>query len=360
MSRHRRLARAKRAAARIETRILDRVHRQEQRPSKGEPAANDLAPSATGHVRRKARPKAQHTGSISVEDVAALRSAGFRVTHPRVRSGTGSAIGHEPTDHRTQREAVSAAQTEFGTGVAVRDRIQGSPVAAPSTAGHVSPEVSEIRRIVEARGITCLVHFTRLQSLKRIIDDGAILSTRQLEAMGRRNVRNDDKRVDGHLGYVCCSITVPNKYVLREFREKNPANEWVVLYLSIESLCLSTTKFCPVNAAKDGGQHIGQGLDAFNSMFAEEVPSGRCWPRSQGRSPRNCPTDVQAEVMVRDRIPAHHIIRIGVDSNAIKATILPWLKRTRCEWSPPITVDRILQGTKPRPSASDFDDDLPF
>jgi len=72
------------------------------------------------------------------------------------------------------------------------------------------------------------------------------------------------------------------------------------------------TKFCPCNAATARGAYIGEGYDAFMSLFAEEVPGVR-FTRPQTHLP--CvPTNIQAEVLIPDPIPLDAIIGIAVES----------------------------------------------
>jgi hypothetical protein len=61
--------------------------------------------------------------------------------------------------------------------------------------------------------------------------------------------------------------------------------------------------FSPVNAATDGGQHIREGVEALESMFANIVTNRRgIINRPSGRE-KYLTTDEQAEVLIKNRIP---------------------------------------------------------
>ena len=101
---------------------------------------------------------------------------------------------------------------------------------------------SDILDHVARRDITRLVHFTRAESLKEIIQDQEIASIWRLRCRNRTVATNDLKRLDGHLDYVCCSVEYPNVYVLDRYSEENPDRQWVVLFLHPVLLGLPTTK----------------------------------------------------------------------------------------------------------------------
>ena len=183
---------------------------------------------------------------------------------------------------------------------------------------------TQILECVARRGITRLVHFTRLSSLQQIIQDRNILSIRQLRSLRRFVATNDSRRLDRHIDYICCSIQWPNVYVLDRYLQKFPDTQWVVLFLHTDLLGQPATRFSPVNAATDLGHHVHQGIAGFRSLFAEEVPGDR----EIRRGPQhlwNCPTDIQAEVLVKDTIPTSFITKAIVMSDGAKSAIAPML-----------------------------------
>ena len=180
----------------------------------------------------------------------------------------------------------------------------------------------EILRRIKELAITRLVHFTRVTSLAGIIADRQVCSTRSLLKRGVNGVVNDLRRSDGHLDYVCCSIQFPNVYLLDRYRAMDSTQDWVVLFLTPDLLLLPTTRFSPVNAATAAGTVVQDGIAGFESMFQRRV-SARV-----GRGPHhlpNCPTDIQAEVLVEHAVPTWAITEVAVESDAVKARVEPLL-----------------------------------
>ena len=134
---------------------------------------------------------------------------------------------------------------------------------------------------------------------------------------------NDRKRLDGHLDYVCCSVEYPNVYVLDRYSEENPDRQWVVLFLHPVLLGLPTTRFSPVNAATERGAHVQSGIDGFRSLFEKRVAvSG---PVRRASHLKNCPTDVQAEVLVAGTIPTWLVTGVAVKSDPVAREVAPLL-----------------------------------
>jgi hypothetical protein len=74
----------------------------------------------------------------------------------------------------------------------------------------------------------------------------------------------------------------------------------------------SKTCFCPCNAARDRGAHIQMGIQGFRSLYAETSP-GIPFSRARNHLP-SAPTDIQAEVLLKDPIPLDSITAIAVQS----------------------------------------------
>lgn len=153
------------------------------------------------------------------------------------------------------------------------------------------------------RGVARLCHFTQARTLFKIAQGKAgILSSKELaENSGDIYKPTDSERYDGLKDHVCCSIQFPNAYYLRQARAKDPIfRDWVVLFINPRYLWQPGTKFSPVNAAKGRGAFIGSGKTAFLGLFAVRV-NGSDFSRSPIHR-NDSPTDVQAEVLVPDRI----------------------------------------------------------
>ncbi|WP_373842010.1 DarT ssDNA thymidine ADP-ribosyltransferase family protein [Limosilactobacillus sp.] len=177
--------------------------------------------------------------------------------------------------------------------------------------------LNEIRK----RHITRLCHFTKSSNLPFILGDGrfernGILSTAQIRQSSYLE-ELDKKRLDGHLDYVCCSVQHPNDryFKSRQWQERSDLfNQWAVLYID-PSVIGDTSLFSPVNAATARGANIHGGLSAFQALFASPVHYlRRGHDNIEERDPslpNNYPTDPQAEVMIKDKIPVEQIIGVA-------------------------------------------------
>ena len=76
--------------------------------------------------------------------------------------------------------------------------------------------------------------------------------------------------------------------------------DWVVILIDPRYLWESGTKFCPRNAAAAYGRLVGEGVAAFEGLFADEVEGVHTYRRGPWRR-AYAPTDEQAEVLIADR-----------------------------------------------------------
>jgi len=164
------------------------------------------------------------------------------------------------------------------------------------------------------RGITRLCHFTQSRNLAHIFDDTfGLCSTRTLQAHDMPHNPTDPDRYDGRDDLVCCSIEYPNTYYFVKVREHDRLfKDWVVLLIDPSYLRHPETCFCPCNAARSRGGYIKTGLNGFRSLYATTSP-GISFSRPAGHLPA-APTDIQAEVLLKDPIPLESIIGIAVQS----------------------------------------------
>ena len=199
--------------------------------------------------------------------------------------------------------------------------------------------IPEIQSEFRSRGISCLVHFTRLTSLQGIMRRGRIESSQRLRARKCLKVINDFQRRDGHHNYVCCSVQYPNVYLLEKYRLTTRDLNWVYLCLNPDLLALTTTRFAPVNAATHNGKLINDGIDGFKAMFERRVPTNPYKRKSNHLL--NGTTDLQAEVLVKGFVPICDIDEVLVENEEISAKV----KQVMHEWSakePKIRVQPIL------------------
>ena len=117
-------------------------------------------------------------------------------------------------------------------------------------------EPEQLRQICDERGITTLLHFTRIENLSSILQKG-LLGRSLLEESGQDFVWNDEQRLDAHKEAVCLSISFPNYRMFYSIREKkketNEANDsqWVILLLDTNILWELDCTFFQENAASN-------------------------------------------------------------------------------------------------------------
>jgi len=162
------------------------------------------------------------------------------------------------------------------------------------------------------RGISRLCHFTQSRNLGHIFGDcNGIFSRSRLESESLPHNPTDPDRWDGCEHLICSSLEFPNVYYFSKVREKDHLfKDWAVLFIRPDFIWKPGTKFCPRNAAAARGAYIGEGYEAFLSLFEKTVP-GTAFTRSARHLPCAA-TDVQAEVLVPDPIPLGDIIGIAV------------------------------------------------
>ena len=165
-----------------------------------------------------------------------------------------------------------ASQIDFG------DDIQWASDTAPAerwgAVSAMSGTTGSIRGSAARRGITRLCHFTPSRNLGHIAAGlQGILASRHLGDDEKATFNPTDlERLDGYPDHVCCSIQYPNAWYFRTARGQEPLfQEWVVLLIDPFYLWRTGTKFSPRNAAAMHGRLVGEGVHAFEALFAETV-----------------------------------------------------------------------------------------
>jgi hypothetical protein len=202
--------------------------------------------------------------------------------------------------------------------IQVGDANELLPHRWPLRRDHSMTDASDIHAIVTEKQITRLCHFTPFRNLLHIAREGkGVLSTRRLEADERAVFNQTDlQRMDGRPDYVCCSIEYPNTWYFRTARANEPLFKgWVVLIISPKYLWSEGTLFSTGNAAAGRGVGLASGRDALLRLYAPTVvgTGNRQYVTSITRLPA-CPTDEQAEVLIKDGIESNDIVGVGVAS----------------------------------------------
>ena len=181
---------------------------------------------------------------------------------------------------------------------------------------------SQVQQICAERGITTLCHFTRIENLHGILQDG-LLGRSLLETRGQQFLFNDEDRADWHPESICLSISFPNYQMFYRIREQKKAtqeandSQWIVLLLDAKVLWELECAFCKNNAARRIISRTPlenrKTPDALKGMFGDFYNI-----RHQDLSiPQNYPTHPQAEVLVFDSIPVRYIKAIHFQNETV-------------------------------------------
>jgi len=175
---------------------------------------------------------------------------------------------------------------------------------------------NSISKRAEERGITHLVHFTRVENLGSIFRHG-LRSINYLKTHNLSYDYNDEYRFDQRLDGVSLSVMHPNSLMFYKYRKQGKPGAWAILLLDIEVLdrdCL----FFKGNAASNNERFKSadelRGFESFEQMF-------------EGSNFSHAPTDVQAEVMCMEPIPPNLIKTVvfqnSYEERTAKALQLP-------------------------------------
>lgn len=175
--------------------------------------------------------------------------------------------------------------------------------------------------ITKSRRIHRLCHFTHVSNLNNILENG-ILSSKSIPY----NQWNDSDRVDGYIDYVCTSVELPNSYCLNNMVRKTGTNieDWIIFKIN-PYIIDDTSLFCPVNAAKECGKYVSDGVEAYESIFLND---GRT------RNPNwisSIPSNLQAEVLIKECIPVSQIEAIIFHENFFDDAIFKLVNQANIE-----------------------------
>ena len=167
---------------------------------------------------------------------------------------------------------------------------------------------------ITERGITRLCHFTKSKNLGHILDDfEGILATSEIPN-GYKDV-NDFERYDGKPDYVCCSIQYPNFFYFNRIKNNDILfKEWIILSIKPEIMIKKDTLFSKTNAATERGKYLNPGVDGLRAIFDPSIETRKRTITRKFTMPNNCPTDLQAEVLILKEIHKDFIQGIIVSS----------------------------------------------
>jgi hypothetical protein len=182
------------------------------------------------------------------------------------------------------------------------------------------PNHIDFQNEIEQRGIEHLIHFTPTINLLSIFEQGKLLSRALLE---ENNIDDflldfieftDLKRFDDSR-FLNLSISSPNYFLFNRFRERTQDKShisWCVLKINPKYIYWSDTLFSVTNAASSIAKHtygISGDIQKFKKLF-ENVITSKVGNLQRGILKSKYPTDVQAEVLVKNEIFISDIIQV--------------------------------------------------
>ncbi len=203
--------------------------------------------------------------------------------------------------------------------------------------------------VMRTRGVTTLLHFTPLENLSHILQEGALIAREQFDRRQEQDVDfrestriNDHVRYDGRT-HINCSIQRPNVRMLEQ--KKCSGTIYYLLAFRAEDVCDETTQFAVSNAAARDIQQSGidSGVKGFLNCYADRIT----YLRHDGsfsievRSPElptRYPTSIQAEVLIPDRISLQYLTTIYAECEADKRRLEAVLRCQAISCNVPILV----------------------
>ena len=194
-----------------------------------------------------------------------------------------------------------------------------APEADPQNSAEVRgmPRSPEVVEAAKERGITSVVHFTRIRGLVGILAADAVKARGllpeddRLKYVYEENAPDRSRDVRWH-DYVNMSVTTINSRMFEFSERQHPDAQWVILEFGPEILGDPGVVFCTTNNAYEVA-HRCAGLRGFEQLFAEKVPWGHyesfC---HRHRRESNRTTDSQAEILYPFELPLDHLHTITV------------------------------------------------
>ncbi len=176
-------------------------------------------------------------------------------------------------------------------------------------------EETKIKEVLDRRKIEYFIHFTRIENLSSILENGLI----PVSIHSERNItsiHNDEQRIDSKLDCTSCSVGFPNYKLFYKFREyKYPDTKWVVIVLYTNVLFSpdNIAYYCHTNAAgvlpRVSSLKELCTATSFERMFCDSITTkgNRIIQRSELQIGDQMTTDPQAEILISDIINSKHI-----------------------------------------------------
>lgn len=174
----------------------------------------------------------------------------------------------------------------------------------------------ELRDIARERGVTQILHFTRVENAHSILENGFAGRT-WLDDAGIKYLPTDDWRGDDHPEAFSTSIH-GLYWEMLEAKRRLMGGEWVAFGLDASILWTHHCRFCWQNASSKEIRKKGAlaGPWSFERMFQDRDVSysdKRSFRETYQRDLRE-PTEESAEVQVREPVDRELIVAVAVES----------------------------------------------
>lgn len=180
----------------------------------------------------------------------------------------------------------------------------------------------EFQKEIERRDIKYLIHFTPTLNLYGIYEHQKLISRKAIKEADTEQIDiidyvkfPDSLRFDDD-SYINLSISCPNTFLFSKFRDKTKDDyliKWCILKINPQLIYNDKTKFSVTNAASNIAKKIGisTDLNKFKMMFASNIPI----PYGiRNNIQAKFPTNVQAEVLVKDFIAIENVVQVCFES----------------------------------------------
>ena len=202
----------------------------------------------------------------------------------------------------------------------------------------------EVVAAAKERGITSVVHFTRVRSgFVGILDRSAVKARRyvardlRLRHVYSENAPDRSRDLTWHR-YVNLSVSAINVRMLRYSKRWHPREDWAILEFKPRILGHRGVVFTTTNNAY-GVAHRARGLQGFEQIFTQVVPWGRRGSvRIRSSQGPHETTDPQAEVLYPFKLSLKHLHTVTVADDhacdAVEAALIHFSHEPKIELDP--------------------------
>lgn len=175
-----------------------------------------------------------------------------------------------------------------------------------------------INFILKRRRIKYLVHFTRVENIKSILEYGIVPVIDHTNYSIKATI-NDKLRIDNYPSASSFSVEFPNYKLFYYYRSEKYCNtDWLVIRIKPEILTSKNNEvyFCQTNAANLANRNLGVSAEYFENMFSETIitKAGQRINRIDLGIPEKYSTDPQAEILIEGIISPEYFYSLSFEN----------------------------------------------